>query len=295
MAAPGGSGYRPYMPAAYLPAPATPLWQLGPIEIRGYALCMVAAVLAGLWLTDWRYRRAGGRPGVVLRVATVAVPAALIGARAYTVLTGYHHYFGHGRDWTGVLRIWQGGLGSVGAFAVGGVAALIYCRHAGVRPGRLALAGAPALALAEAIAVWGNWFGQTFYGQPSTLPWSVDISPQHRAAGYQAFATFQPVFAYESVADLLIAIGIGYAIRRYSLTGDRALALLAVCYAAVRFCAEALRIDYSPRLFGLRTDQVAMLVVLAAAGTYLAARRGARRTAQPGRSDTTAGPAVRAR
>lgn len=285
------------MPAAYLPSPATPLWHLGAVPIRGYALCMVAAVLAGLWLTDWRYRKAGGEPGVVLKVATVAVPAALIGARAYTVLTSYHTYFGPGGDWAGVLRIWQGGLSTLGAFAVGGVAALVYCRGTGIRPGKLALAAGPALAVAQAIAVWGNWFGQSYYGSPSTLPWAVAIAPERRAAGYQAFATFQPVFAYESVADLLIAAGIGYAIRRYSLTGDRALAILAAAYAAVRFCAEALRVDHSPQLLGVRTDQVAMLVVLVASGAYLAARRRQGRPAMPAGSagpaaGTVRGPAV---
>jgi prolipoprotein diacylglyceryl transferase len=261
------------MPEAYLPSPTTAIWHLGVIPIRGYALCMLGAVLVGLWLTDWRYRKAGGEAGVILRIATVAVPAALIGARAYTVLTSYHAYFGQNRDWTEILRIWDGGLGTVGAIAAGGVAAVIYCRLARIGMGRVAVAAAPALAVAQAVAVWGNWFGQVDYGRPSTLAWAVDIAPEHRAAGYQAFATFQPVFLYESAADLLIALGIAYAIRRYSLTGDRALALLAIAYAAVRFCAEAARIDYSPRLFTLRTDQVAMLAVLVAAASYLAVRR----------------------
>jgi prolipoprotein diacylglyceryl transferase len=265
------------MPAAYLPSPATAIWHLGMIPIRGYALCMLAAVLAGLWLTDWRYRNAGGEPGVILRIATAAVPAALVGARVYTVLTSYHAYFGPGRDWTQILRIWDGGLGTVGAIAAGGVGAVVYCRLARIGIERVAVAAAPALALALAVAVWGNWFGQVYYGRPSTLPWAVDVAPEHRAAGYQAFATFQPLFLYESAADLLIAVGIGYAIRRYSLTGDRALALLAIAYAAVRFCAEAARIDYSPRLFTLRTDQVAMIAVLVAAGSYLAVRRRFRR------------------
>lgn len=265
------------MSDAYLPSPATAIWHLGVIPIRGYALCMLAAVLVGLWLTDWRYQKARGEPSVILRIATAAVPAALIGARVFTVLDSYRLYFGRGRDWTEALRIWDGGLSSVGAVAVGGAAVLVYCRAARIGIGAVAVAAAPALAVAQAVAVWGNWFGQVFYGSPSTLPWAVDIAPEHRAAGYQSFATYQPVFLYESLAYLLIALGIGYAIRRYSLTGDRALALLAIAYAAVRFCAEAARIDYSPRLFAMRTDQVAMLVVLVAAAGYLAVRRRFRR------------------
>lgn len=272
------------MPAAYLPSPATAIWHVGVVPVRGYALCMVAAVVAGLWLTDRRYRNAGGQPGVILLIAMVAVPAAIIGARVYVVLTSYRAYFGAGADWTDVLRIWDGGLGTAGAFAGGGTATLLYCRRSSIAVTKVALAAAPALAVAQAIAVWGNWFGQAFYGRPSALPWAVDIAPQHRASGYQAFATFQPVFGYESVADLLIAVGIGYGIRRCWLTGDRALALLAATYAAVRFCAEALRIDYSPRLFGLRTDQVVMLAVLVAACAYLAGRRRFRRHLAPAAS-----------
>jgi prolipoprotein diacylglyceryl transferase len=261
------------MSAAYLPSPASSIWHLGVIPIRGYALCMLAAVVAGLWLADWRYRKAGGEPGVILRIATVAVPAALIGGRAFTVLTSYREYFGQGRDWTEVLRIWDGGLSTVGALAAGGLAAVLYCRVARIGIGPVTVAAAPALAVAQAVAVWGNWFGQVFYGPPSTLPWAVDIAPEHRAAGYQAFATYQPVFLYESLAFLLIALGISYLVGRYSLTGDRALALLAIAYATVRFCAEAARLDYSPRLFAMRTDQVAMILVLVAAASYLAVRR----------------------
>ncbi len=279
------------MPAAYLPSPARSVWHLGSFGLGGYALAMVAAVVAGLWLTDLRYRKSGGRPGTILDIATVTVPAGLVGARAYTVFTRYHLFFGAGRDWTNVLRIWDGGLGSAGAVAAGAVGAWAYCRLARIDVGPVALAAAPALAVSEAVSAWGNWFSQTFYGRPTTLPWAVAIAPEHRAAGYQAFATFQPVFAYESVLDLLIAVAIGYAIRRYSLTGDRALALEAVLYAAVRFCAEALRIDYSPRMLGLRTNQVAMVALLLAACSYLAVRHRRRRPAAPTRPPEPTGQA----
>ena len=50
--------YVSTMPVAYLPSPASSIWHLGTIPVRAYALCMVAGVLAGLWLTDRRYRKA---------------------------------------------------------------------------------------------------------------------------------------------------------------------------------------------------------------------------------------------
>jgi prolipoprotein diacylglyceryl transferase len=270
------------MPAAFLPSPASDIWHAGPIPVRAFALCMVAGVLAGLWLTDWRYRRSGGRPGTVLNVATVAVPVGIIGARIYSVATNYRLYFGPGRDWLGALRIWEGGLGVAGAVAAGAVATWAYCRQHDIEVGPLALAAAPALPVAQAIAVWGNWFSQGLYGRPSGLPWAVAIAPSHRAAGFQAAATFQPIFLYESLLYLLVAAAVAYSIRRLRLTGGRAFALYAGLYATARFFVEAQRVGYTPRFFGLRTNEAAMLAILIAAWSYLLVVRSQRKRALAG-------------
>jgi len=258
------------MPVAYLPSPASALWHLGALPVRAYALCMVAGVAVALWLTDQRYRKAGGKPGTILDLATIAVPAGLVGARLYSVLTDYHRYFGPTRDWTDILRVWEGGMGVAGAVAAGAVAAWVYCRWTGIDIGPVALAAAPALAIGQAISVWGNWFSQTLYGQPSGLPWAVAIGPQHRVAGYQAAATFQPLFVYQSAVDVLIALGVIYLIHRYLLSGGVAFALYAALWAATGAAIEMTRIDYSSRLAGLRSNVVAMLLILVLAVGYLA-------------------------
>jgi prolipoprotein diacylglyceryl transferase len=257
------------MPAALLPSPARGVWNLGPIPVRGYALCLILGVVAGLWVTERRYRRMGGRPGLVLDIATVAVPAALVGARAYSVITDLTMYFGHGKDWVAILRIWDGGLGLPGAIAAGALGAAFSARRAGADFRPVAAAAAPALAFGQAVSVWGNWFDQTLYGRPSALPWAVAISPEHRVTGFESFASFQPAFLYESGWNLLVGFAVSYAIRRLLLTGDRAFALYAGLYAIGRFCTEALLIGSSPRLLGLRVNQVVMILVLAGAIAYL--------------------------
>lgn len=273
------------MPVAYLPSPASAVWHLGAVPVRAYALCMVAGVVAGLWLTDRRYRSATGRRGVILDIATVAVPVGFVGARIYSVLADFDLYFGPGRDWTDILRVWEGGMGVAGAVAAGALAAWAYCRRTGIEVGPVALAAAPALAVAQAISVWGNWFSQELYGRPSGLPWAVAIAPQHRVGGYQAAATFQPLFLYQSALDLLVAVGIGYAIHRYALTGDRAFALYGALWAAAGTTVEAIRIDNSPRLFGLRSSVLGMLVIGALAIAYLAVEHDRRRQRSPVRAE----------
>src|SRR5487761_1839401 len=99
------------MSVAYLPSPSRGVWHLGPVPVRAYALCIVLGVIVAVWITGRRYRAAGGEPGVVVDVATWAVPFGLVGARLYSVLTDYELYFAGHRDWANVLKVWDGGLG----------------------------------------------------------------------------------------------------------------------------------------------------------------------------------------
>jgi prolipoprotein diacylglyceryl transferase len=269
------------MPVAYLPSPAQGLWHLGPVPVRAYALCIVLGVVVALWLTDRRYRAAGGPPGMILEVATVAVPAGLAGARLYTVLSDWRAYFGPGADWVSVFRIWDGGLGMAGLAGAAGIAAWLYCRRRGYALAPVALAAVPALALAQAVGTWGNWFNQRMYGSPSGLPWAVAIAPAHRVSGLESFSTFQPVFLYESLWDIAVAAALAAAIRRRALTGDRAFALYAALYAAGRFVAEVMRIDSAPRLLNIRVTELAMLAIALGAAGYLYITRPRRDQAEP--------------
>lgn len=264
------------MPAAFLPSPVNRLWRLGPLVLHGYPLCVVLGVVAAIWVTERRYRAAGGRAWLIVDLATVVVPAGLLGARLYRVIIDSGLYFGPGRDWVDILRIADGGLGLPGAVLAGLAAAWLWCRRKGAGIGSVLCAATPGLALAQAIGVWGNWFAQTLYGPPSTWPWAVEIAPRHRVPGYQSFGTFQPLFLYESVWDLLVALALVYLIRRLALTGDRALALCAGLYAAGRLGTQLLRLGAAPRATPITFAVLAVLAVLAGSAGYLYATRARR-------------------
>ena len=184
-------------------------------------------ILVAVRLASRRYQQLGGDRGVILDVATWAVPAALIGARLYSVVTDYELYFKPGRDWIDIFRVWDGGIGMPGAVVAGILGAWLGCRRAGVRFGPVAGAAAPAVAIGQAIGRWGNWFNQELYGRPSSLPWAVEIDPAHRVIPYENYATFQPAFLYESLWDLALGLALIWAAGRFRLTGDRVLALYA--------------------------------------------------------------------
>ena len=276
------------MPVAFLPSPSRDLWHLGPIPVRAYALCLVAGIVLGVWVASRRYQRAGGRPGVILDIATWAVPCGLVGARLYSVITDYDLYFGAGRDWLGMVRVWDGGLGIAGAIAGGAAGAWFACRRAGVSLAPVAGAAAPGLAFGLALGCWGNWFSQQLYGRPSTLALAVEIAPAHRVAGYESYATFQPTFLYECGWDVATGLLVIWAARRFLLSGDRAFALWLAAYAVGRYGTESLRIDFAHHLFGLRVNQWVMALICAGAIGYLYLTRG--RPADQGAARGPGGP-----
>ena len=95
---------------AGIPSPSSAVWYLGPIPVRAYALCILTGVFVAVWWSDRRYRARGGRPELVLDVAIVAVPAGIVGARLYHVVTSPDDYFGPNGDLARIPQTWQGGL-----------------------------------------------------------------------------------------------------------------------------------------------------------------------------------------
>ncbi|MGH3384619.1 MAG: prolipoprotein diacylglyceryl transferase [Nocardioidaceae bacterium] len=260
--------------AAFLPSPSNGVWEIGPFPLRAYALCIIAGVFAAIWLGNRRFVARGGLPGTVADIAVWAVPFGLVGARAYHVISDYQLYFGEGRRPIEALYIWQGGLGIWGAISLGAVGAYIGCRRAGVRFAAFADALAPGLALAQALGRWGNWFNQELFGNPTTLPWGLEISAENRPEGYQEFDTFHPTFLYEFFWNLGVVGLVIWADRRFKLGFGRAFWLYVMAYTAGRGWIEYMRIDTVNHVFGLRLNVwTSILVFLLALGFFVRSAR----------------------
>jgi prolipoprotein diacylglyceryl transferase len=240
--------------AAYLPSPDQGVWYLGPVPIRAYALCILLGIAAAIVIGERRWVARGGEPGAVADVAAWAVPFGIVGSRIYHLLTSPQAYFGDGGRPLDALKIWEGGLGIWGAIAGGAVGAYIGCRRRGWSFVRFADALAPGLAVGQAIGRFGNWFNQELFGRPTTVPWALEISPEHRPQGYEAFGTYHPTFLYESLWCLLVALAIVLLDRRYTLDRGRSFALYVAMYTLGRGFFEYLRIDPANEILGLRVN-----------------------------------------
>jgi prolipoprotein diacylglyceryl transferase len=266
---------------AAIPSPTQGVWELGPLPIRAYALCIVAGIIAAVLITEKRWVARGGAPGDVLDIAVWAVPFGIIGGRIYHVITSPRPYFGEGGDPLRAFAIWEGGLGIWGAIALGGVGAWIACRRRGIPLPAFADAIAPGLLVAQAIGRLGNWFNNELYGGATDLPWGLTIYEWRNgqavvgADGHPVvIGTFHPTFLYEALWNLAAAALVIWADRRFRLSHGRAFALYVVAYCTGRLWIELLRTDPAEHFFGVRLNVFTSIIVGLLAVAYLIWQRG---------------------
>ncbi|MCW2742221.1 MAG: lgt3 [Blastococcus sp.] len=266
---------------ASIPSPTQGVWELGPLPIRAYALCIVAGIIAAIMLTERRWVARGGAPGDVLDISVWAVPFGIVGGRIYHVISSPRPYFGANGDPMRAFAIWEGGLGIWGAIAFGGVGAWIACRRRGIPLPAFADALAPGLLVAQAIGRLGNWFNNELYGSATDLPWALKIYEWQdgRAAlgadgAPNLLGTFHPTFLYELLWNLAAAAFVIWADRRFRLGHGRAFALYVVSYCVGRLWIELLRTDPAEHFFGVRLNVFTAIVVGLLAAGYLVWQRG---------------------
>ena len=101
--------------ARYIPTPTVSQFSVGPITIHAYALCLISGAIAAIWITNRRYLAAGGSEHVIGDLAVWVIPAGVIGARLYHVISSPEYFFGKNGNVTNIFKIWEGGLGIWGA------------------------------------------------------------------------------------------------------------------------------------------------------------------------------------
>jgi prolipoprotein diacylglyceryl transferase len=264
-----------------IPTPTVSAFEIGPLTIHFYALCIIAGVAIAIWLGNRRFIASfphGG--GVVADIAIVAIPAGVIGGRLYHVATSPTDYFGAEGRAIDALKIWNGGLGIWGAIALGTLAAFLsyqrIARNQDLPSFRyFADALAPGIALAQVIGRWGNLFNAELYGRPLSAPWALSIPEESREVGYLNYETFHPTFLYESIWCALIVVLLLKLGTRLPAGSIFLLYITSYCFG--RFFIEGLRIDSTSSFAGLRLNQyLAALLFLGAGAAFLKISRPSR-------------------
>lgn len=266
---------------ASIPSPSSGSLELGPLRLNAYGLMIALGAIAATWLMGRRLESRGwGTRDDASSIAIWAVPAGVVGARIYHVITDWERFDGRLVD---VFKIWQGGLGIWGGIAVGVVVGILIARRRGFSVLNTLTAVAPALPLAQAIGRFGNWFNQELFGRATTLPWGLEIDDKHLPRGYESGTLFHPTFLYEAIGNLVLCAVLLQLDRRASMRAEspvsaepptylrpgRLFLIYAAGYSLLRFFVEGLRIDPAKAAGGLRLNQWTSIVVFVVSVAWL--------------------------
>jgi prolipoprotein diacylglyceryl transferase len=242
-----------------------------------YGIMIALGAFLGLELARRRWAARGGDPEDMYTIALWAVPAGLIGARLYHVITDNELY--RGGNWYTAFFIWNGGLGIPGGILAGVVTGICVARRHAIRIPVALDTVAPSLALAQAIGRWGNYFNQELFGRPTTLPWGLGVDPIHRPPGLERFTTYHPTFLYEMLWNLALVAALILIDRRRILRPGGIFALYVIGYFTGRLWVEALRSDYANTILGLRVNTWTSLIGITTVAAFFVARGLRRRAA----------------
>ncbi|MEM7322156.1 MAG: prolipoprotein diacylglyceryl transferase [Actinomycetota bacterium] len=244
---------------ASIPSPSSNALEIGPLTLNYYGLCIGIGVVAAVVIGQRRWADRGGNPDDIGYIATWAVPAGLIGARAYHVITDW-------RPFDVWFKVWEGGLGIPGGLILGTLVGYWAARRRGLEIGNVIDAVIPGIPVAQAIGRLGNWFNQEIFGRPTDLPWAVEIDERHRPAEFVDESTFHPAFLYEALWNVALAAFLIWIDRRGVLRRGMLLPVYVVGYGIGRFLVEAVRIDTATLILGVRVNHwVSGIAVLAGA------------------------------
>lgn len=165
--------------------------------------------------------------------------SALLGARILFLL----HNIEEIKNGTILIpNIWDGGLAFYGALIGILLSVFIISKYKNIKYFKLTDNIFLFLPLIQSIGRLGNYFNYELFGKPTDLIWGIYIPTQHRVSPYLQYSYFHPVFAYESILNILNFLVLIHISKKYSkdglLTG-----IYLISYSLIRLGMNMLRID----------------------------------------------------
>ena len=236
----------------------TNLFGIQGLNIAWYGVIIACGLLLGIWLASYRAKKRGWSSDLVLDFILLAVPLAIIGARAYYVAFEWEYFAANPAK---IIAINEGGLAIYGGVIGGFLAAFIFSKAAKFPFLKLIDLVIPSLILGQAMGRWGNFINQEAFGALVTNP-NLQFFPL--AVYIQSLGEWhQATFFYESFCNAILLV-ITLLLGRKGVKDGTLLATYFIGYGTIRAIIEGLRTD-SLYLFGnIRVSQLlsALLVLV---------------------------------
>jgi phosphatidylglycerol:prolipoprotein diacylglycerol transferase len=260
---------------------------IGPFALRWYPLIMALGTIVGAFIFAGQLRRKGIESGHVVAMLFVTVPAAIVGARLFSVLDNFSYYSHH---LVAIVKPPYVGLAIYGVLAGGLSALAIFCRVKKLPVLRVLDSLALAIPVGQIIGRCANIINGDTWGSPTRLPWGFVYTNPHALLPANLLGVpTHPTPVYEQLWLVVMVAILWYAVPRLKTDGMAILLYLGL-YSFGRFFISFNRVN-NILLFGLREAQIVSLVVLVLvvpAALLLRRRAGREVTARQ-----TVGPAGR--
>ena len=230
---------------------------------------MATGFLLGFWAAARRAPKDGLSADAVTGVAPWLILGALIGARAFYVITQWEREFA-GQPLMEILKV-RSGLVFYGGLIGASGGTLLYAWKRQVPLWKLADALAPSIALGHVFGRLGCLMTGCCYGRACGLPWALHFPKDHATAGVGV----HPTQLYEASLNLLLWGFLEWFYTRKKFDGQ-IFGVYLISYAILRAFVESYRGDYSSYILNLLTPGQAISVAIFVGGLALLLIRGHR-------------------
>ena len=228
------------------------------LNVAWYGVIIACGMLLGILLGSYRAKKRGWSSDLLLDFILLAVPLAVIGARAYYVAFEWEYFAAAPSK---IIAINEGGLAIYGAVIGGFLAAFIFSKATRFPFLKLLDLVIPSLILGQAMGRWGNFINQEAFGalvvDPRLQFFPLAVYIQSLGEWHQA------TFFYESFCNTILLV-ITLLLGKKGVKDGTLLATYFIGYGTARAIIEGLRTD-SLYLFGnIRVSQLlsALLVLV---------------------------------
>ena len=230
---------------------------IGAIAIHWYGVIMAFAFLSALIVAYRNAVKADINPEHILNIATLAIPAGIIGARLYYVIFQWSQYR---YNWFDILAVWHGGLAIHGGLIGGVLVGSLYVRKKNLSFWRMGDIVAPSVVLGQSIGRWGNFINQEAHGGPVNESFINHFPLFIKNQMFIYGNYFHPTFLYESLWDFSVFIFLIIRLSHKKFQGEILLLYMGL-YSVGRFYIEGLRTD-SLMLGPIRVAQLMSLTLV---------------------------------
>lgn len=204
------------------------------IDVMWYGVIItIGIILAVLYVLN-RAKYEGLTQDDIIDYAIFVIPLAVVGARAYYVLTSLDKY----DSFKEMINLREGGLAIYGAVIGGALTTLVVCLVKKVKVLKMYDMLVPAVMIGQIIGRWGNFVNAEAYGEQTDIFIRMGI----RTASMPEAIYVHPTFLYESLWNLLGFLLINAYYKKKKYHGELFFMYMA-WYGIGRFFIEGLRTD----------------------------------------------------